>query len=248
MMRERSGLGSLALAVCCVMAYAGEKDFWITKPYTQWNAREVEKLLNNSPWSKSVTISLGMMTGGRGEGGGGAAGMGDDSDGGGMGGGTRRVARNTPDGSITARTGELIITWYSQIVRHAMARSITLRNPDPPKEELDKILNYPETPYFNILVIGWMGDARANREDVLQKLKASTFLEKKSKEKIQVADVMLPVGRGKPLALLFPKQNSGKPTLTLEDKEVTLQLTVVQNTVRAKFKLEEMVVDGAPSF
>ena len=46
-----------------VLVWAADKDFWDTKPYSEWNDREVEKLLMNSPWSKSVSLSMGMMGG-----------------------------------------------------------------------------------------------------------------------------------------------------------------------------------------
>ncbi len=141
---------------------------------------------------------------------------------------------------------QVVVTWYSKPVRQAMARSITLRNPEAPKEQLDKLLNYPETQYFDILVIGWMG-VREDQEKEIQKLREETCLEKKNKEKIRLADMILPKGRGQPLVLLFPKEIEGKPTLTLEDKEVTLRTRVAQNTVRAKFKLAEMVVNGEPA-
>ena len=46
-------------AVC--LAYAGPKDFWETKPYTEWTLKEVEKLLHNeSPWTQ--THLLGYST------------------------------------------------------------------------------------------------------------------------------------------------------------------------------------------
>jgi hypothetical protein len=249
------------LVLCFVFVHAAEKNFWTLKPYTEWNEDEVAKLLKNSPWSKSMDIVLGTMGGdqggsggSRGSGGmsrGGGGGIEDVGDsggsGGGMGGGGGRGGRGGSTGAPSMRSMHVIVTWYSKIVREAMARSIILRNPEPSKEALDSLLNYRDTSYFNILVIGWSGGFRVAREEAIQKLKKETFLVKKTKEKIPVADLMLPDGRGKPLVLLFPKEANGKPTLTLEDKEVTLQTKVGENTIRAIFKLAEMTVNGEPA-
>ena len=48
----------VAIATACLFmvlfAYAGPKDFWETKPYTEWTLKEVEKILQNkSPWTQT---------------------------------------------------------------------------------------------------------------------------------------------------------------------------------------------------
>ncbi len=244
-------LGLVLLGSCFLLARAAEKDFWNTRSFTEWTEKEVDKLLKNSPWSRSITINMGAMSGsGMGSGGarggggfprGGAVGV-EDGDLGGGGGGRGGGGTGAPG----MRPIQVVVTWYSKPVRQAMARSITLRNPEAPREELDKLLNYPETPFFDILVIGWTG-ARGDEEKEIRKLREETCLEKKNKEKISLADMILPKGRGQPLVLLFPKEIDGKPTVTLEDKEVTLRTRVAQNTVRAKFKLAEMLINGEPA-
>ncbi len=242
-----SVVGCAVLVSCLVLAGADEKDFWCAKPFTEWSVKEVEKLLRNSPWSKPITINTGMMGwGGGGSGGGrgmprgGAVAIEDGEVGGGTGG------RSGGEGGSGARSIDVVATWYSKPVRQAMARSLTLRHPEAPKEQLDKLLNYPDTPYFDVLVIGWTG-SRGDQETEIRKLREETCLEKKNKEKIGVADMILPQGRGQPLVLLFPKQIDGRPTVTLEDKEVTLRTRVGQNAIRARFRLADMVVNGEPA-
>src|SRR5262245_39910174 len=44
-----------------VLVWAADKDFWDTKPYSEWNDKEVEKLLKISPWCRTVSLSVGMM-------------------------------------------------------------------------------------------------------------------------------------------------------------------------------------------
>ena len=139
----------------------------------------------------------------------------------------------------------MFVTWYSRPIRQAMARGIVIHNPNPPKEELDKLLNYPDTPYFNILVIGWRWDPGNNREVMVQRLKQETFLEKKNKQRIPLANAILPSGLHRALVLLFPKQDGGSPTLSLADKEVTLQFKSGQSTLRIKFNLQQMTMNNS---
>jgi len=237
------------LALCVAFGYAGEKAFWATKAYTEWTEKEVAKLLKDSPWSKSISVSLGMMGNEQGGSGGGRGGGGMPRGGGGMESGGEsgaggRGGRGGSGGGQSMRVVEVLVTWYSRPVREAMARSITLRNPEPQNEELDGFLKYPDAPYFNILVIGWMGESRGNREEIIERLRKETYLEKKNKQRISLADLILPARRGQPLVLLFPKETEGKPTLTLEDKEVTLRTIVGQNSIRAGFKLADMAIQG----
>ena len=248
MSRGAYALGCAVLASCFALTHAGEKDFWCAKPFTEWDEKEVEKLLRNSPWSRPITISTGTMGGGGGgapsaRGGGiprgGAVGV-EDGD---MGGGGRGRGG---EGGPGMNAVQVVATWYSRPIRQAMARSIMLRNPEAPKEQLEKLLDYPDSPYFDILVIGWRG-FRGDEEKELAKLREETCLEKKNKEKVGLADLILPKGRGQPLVLLFPKEIDGKPTVTLEDREVTLRTRVSQETVRVRFKLAEMVIDGQPA-
>lgn len=242
-------VGLVILALGLILGYAGEKEFWASKPYTEWTEKEVEKLLKNSPWSKSIPVSFGMMGSeqggsGRGRGGGGMPRGGGGMESGGESGGGGRGGRGGSGDGPSMRIVEVLVTWYSRPVREAMARSITLRNPEPQNEELDKFLKYPDTPYFSIMVIGWMGESRGNREEAIEKLRKETFLEKKNKQRISVANLILPARRGQPLVLLFPKETDGKPTLTLEDKQVTLRTTLGQITIRAGFKLADMAIQG----
>src|SRR5262245_12100097 len=77
---------ALSFAACLWAA-----DFWQSKPFTEWNEKEMKRMLENSPWARMVSISMGdprpMASGGgggrgRNRGGGGGDPMGDLSGGG----------------------------------------------------------------------------------------------------------------------------------------------------------------------
>src|SRR5579864_6880896 len=78
---------SALLFLCALCMWAA--DFWITKPFTEWNEKEVGKILDSSPWTGKVTVRVGGpgiaesggggRGGGRGGGGGGGRGPQGDS-------------------------------------------------------------------------------------------------------------------------------------------------------------------------
>jgi hypothetical protein len=250
----RMSIAIILLAATAVAVKGGDGQFWSNKAYTEWSEKDVDKLLKNSPWSKTVMVSLGSGMRNRG-------GSGGDLEGsfprtGGDGGGSENPAMEGAGGrSGGGRSGgvgdfgdgpsaSVVITWYSRPVREAMARRIQLRNPEATSEQLGRILNH-ESSTFDLLVLGWPGRAqRGGSAEPLQKMKEETFLIKKNKEKIALASLIPPSGANQPLVFRFPRETEGKPTLTLEDKEVELVTRVGGSTIRTRFKLAEMVIGG----
>lgn len=121
--------------------------FWATKPYTQWTAKEVEKILGDPPWVQSADISFDMsgmpqggMRGGAGSMGGpsgiGSPGAGMGGPGGGMGG---------PGGGMGGPGGGMqmpsaYVMWQSAPrVRQAMVRAAQLKE-SPAAAELEQQL------------------------------------------------------------------------------------------------------------
>jgi hypothetical protein len=248
---------ALALAPAAVALYAADKDFWDQKPYTEWNEKEVERMTKTSPWAKTVVLGSGVGRGGdlggtdrEGGGFGGATISGGGSGGGGVDisggdGGFSRRGGGGMGGGMGSPAPSLVIAWYSRPLRQAFARRAQLRNPETTREELDKILNYKNTGSIDILVMSsaprGMGPTNP---DVLQRVKDETFLLKKNKEKVPLQALMPPSGPGQPLVLRFPRQVEGHDVVTLEDKEIELVTRVGNNTIRTRFKLADMVING----
>src|ERR1041385_4939975 len=72
------------LVMCALCMWAA--DFWTAKPFTDWNEKEIVKMLSDSPWTGKVTVS------------GGVAAFAGPSGGGGRGGGGRGGGRGGPQG------------------------------------------------------------------------------------------------------------------------------------------------------
>jgi hypothetical protein len=209
-----------AVAGAClwlVIGYAGPKDFWSVKPYTEWTAAEVEKILQkNSPWTHVL-----LLLPSEGESGG-------------------RGSKGSPNPSYST---PVYIIWNSRIVREAIVRKTMLEAPETPKEQNDKALNY-KPQHLEIFVNGpVLGRGRgAGGEQAVAAFKAKAFLQKKNKVKVSLTDMVMP--RNGSITLLFPREVDGKPWITPEDKEITLGIRIGENDYKFVFKLANMVVNG----
>jgi len=211
---------AICLAIACllfvVFAYAGPKDFWVIKPYTDWTAAEVVKILQkNCPWTH-VLLLIPSEGGGRG-------------------------STRSPNPSYSL---PVYITWNSRVAREAIVRKTMLEVPDTPKEQIDQVLSYSPK-HIEIFVNGQeMGGGRgASSTEAMAEFKERTFLQKKNKEKLPLLDIVVQ-GRGGSLTLLFAREVDGKPTIVPEDKEVTLMIRIGESNYKFNFKLQDMMVNG----
>lgn len=225
----------VAIATVCLFmvlfAYAGPNNFWETKPYTEWTLKEVEKILQNkSPWTQTHLLDTAPTS----------VQIGSTSTGGGKGG-----------GDVTTK---VIINWFARPIREATARYQILQNPKITKAQLDAILS--RNPKFIEVMVtdlplgrggrgarGGSGSASGADEEIA-KFKESTFLQTKAGQKIPIANMVMPRGRGEALTLQFARELDGKPTMTAEDQEITLSIRIGEKIYKFKFKLAEMMVSG----
>jgi hypothetical protein len=224
----------VAIATVCLFtvlfAYAGPKGFWETKPYTEWTLKEVEKILQNkSPWTQTHLLDT-VPT---------SVQIGSTSTGGGKG------------GDVTTK---VIINWFARPIRQATARLVMLQNPKFTQAQLDGILN--RNPKFIELMVTDLPLGRGGRgarggsggasgaEEELAKFKEDTFLQTKAGQKIPIANMVMPRGRGEALTLQFAREVDGKPTMTAEDQEITLSIRIGEKVYKFKFKLADMMVGG----
>jgi hypothetical protein len=233
-------------------------DFWQSKKYTEWSDKEVEKMLKDSPWAKTVQMEAGGGGGGGGKGGGsrmpgmggGGRGGGGRGGGGGLGGGDG-MGGNDPMGMPGAGGGggggqsrqvfNVYMRWLSAIpIKQAMARarygSEAADNPD-----VQRSLAREETHYVIVLLGVPARFARARPEQV----KKNAFLNVKGKEPIAAADVKQDLREtGVNMVLYFPKGENGSGALAVEDGDVELALKLGAANIKQKFKLKNMVVNG----
>ena len=243
-------------------------DFWESKSYADWSVKEVDKVLNRSPWSQSVTIRMvgsfspgadgrfgggGRPGGGGGRGGGGpGGGFGGAAGGGGGGaygsggggrGGRAGGGRGGPGGGMGMPQMTAVIRWFSALpVKQA---SVRLRYGNEAATAADGLdyLNREE-PNYVVSVAGLPGRMAGFMERMPDQIKQETSLRRKGKEPILPADLQITTQMEKTdLYFVFPKNDP----ITLDDKEVEFLMKTERMEIKRKFKLKKMLFNGALS-
>jgi len=256
---------SLPVASAAIPAWAfGSKDFWETKPSSDWNSEEVDKMITKSPWAKEVSVASGNRMGGPGNGGGGRSrgglgfpggGIGFPGGGGGYPGGGNRGGYpggggypNGGGGSPGGGRGgdrqviNATVRWESALpVQEALHLHADDEKPDPDFEK-----------YYVIALIGDLPSGRRwddnsddskDRDDRrMEAFKDYTRLERKDGplhlEKVDEGSRT--GGRGPGVYFYF----SRKTELSMDDKEVDFSTKVGATEIKAKFTLKDMRYHG----
>jgi hypothetical protein len=236
----------LAAGACGVLLAA---DFWQTKKFTEWDEKEVKKILQDSPWCHTFTVEVkggggggggpqnpnrGMGGGGNmgGTGGGGGRG-GRGGGGGGMGGGNMGGGgqpRNVTSATVLAR-------WMSALpVKQAFARA---QYGDEAASSPDAVrsLEKQETQY--VLTLIGLPRNMVKRGD---QMKRNAALKLKGQDPIEAADAKAEMKDNGVMfvTLYFPKEGHELKA----DGELALELKLGSKTVTQKFKLKNMVFNG----
>ncbi len=246
------GLGLIGVAILSAA------NFWETKDYTHWSAKEVRKILNDSPWAKKVTLTFGGMGGsggqrppggfgggaGGGPGGGGAGGGGFGGAGGGGGGGAGGASRggggyNRAGGGRMPSGPELTIQWSSALpIKQALMRG-RFGSEANTAAEAKQFLQRRETHYV-VAVAGFSGRMAGMTKNT-DRFKETTSLKRKKKDLIRPEIVeMHRQEESVTLFVSFPRTDP----ITLEDKNVEFEMKLGPMTVKRKFRLKDMLFDG----
>ena len=230
-------------------AYAS--DAWKDKPFESWDEKDLQKILNDSPWAKKV--QFGSNSGGGAVGpvfsATGDAAHGDQSLSGGGGGaagdGASPRNRNGNTGSSgdpgLGREVTFVARWMSsRVMREAEARASELRGKST--EEAKKGLeSAPET--YQIVLIGT--DLRAFAKTDMETLKGASYIElRKSHEKLMPSRIQVMKGAtGMPSAIVFEfakKTASGEPTIAGDEKSADFVTVAGTNKLKFGFDLSKM--------
>jgi hypothetical protein len=226
---KKAGVGFFLFALCL-----GAADFWQSKPYTDWNEKELDKVMNNSPWARSVSVSMPggppgsggadpkpvSESGGRGRGGGGGGG-----------------------GDIPAPVGlsvQIVARWQSALpVKEAFVRT-KFRAEAAASPEVKETLDREETNYQ--IVLSGPRTAFPGTSEVLKKtLGEVTLLSSKTKGAMKPADIQIATSP-KEIDILFSFPRT--TPYTLDDQEVEFVTKVANSPLKYKFRLKDMVFNG----
>jgi hypothetical protein len=220
-------------------------EFWVSKPYTEWNDKDVKKMLSDSPWAKRTSVlSLEGPTA-PGVGGPGGGGKGGGKGGPGAGGDESGTPLSEKGGGAAAAAGvqmpsaEVVISWPAALpMKQAIAKSKYGKEVES-SPEAKKLLEQPEQ-YYVIRVSPLQFRGRTG-DDFREALLKSAVLNIKGKDSIHAMDVQVnPHGGTLDLFFLFPRQR----VLTVEDSEVEFSAKAGEVPLKQRFKLKDMVVNG----
>lgn len=224
-MKKTAGL-LLVFALCLMAA-----DFW-KKPFTEWSDKDVMKMMTDSPWAKSTSISMGgppPPAGGLGGGGGFGHG--------GLPGGPQGGASGAPDISGPS----FVVKWQTALpIRQAMVRLKYGAEADK-SADAQKILAQQE-PSYEIVLSGPLGFFLRGAPDELTK--ALTDVTALSTHRTgDIKPVRIEVSNpGRTMEVLFAFPRS--MPFTADDKEVEFTTKLGTSTLRYKFKLKDMIFNG----
>ena len=246
-MLKKSTLLLLLFAFCMWAA-----DFWTTKPFTDWNDKEVNKILTDSPWSAKVTVGGGppAFTGSDGRSGGGGGGGGGR---GGRGGGGPQGDAATSDPGVDGGGGggfggggggggaQVTLLWQTALpVKQALVKRQYGAEAGTSPEAKAK-LERPDQVYVLTLIgvpAPMLGAAQGDRKAALLE---TTTITANGKPPVKAADVQASAGRGSgTMSFLFPRTTA----FTVEDKEMEFSTRFDKTQVKKKFKLKDMVFNG----
>ncbi len=237
---------SVAIVLACAcLVYAGK--YWDEVPYTEWSAKQADKVRSDSPWAsvQNVTVALDKRgstidstTTSVGTGGPAFGGPGSPS----RSGGESRVGD-------FARSNQYYVRFQSaKPIRMAIARLSMLNgNVDAAAAE-----QFVETPLAGGDIVVMLAVAPGQDRTELdtgttELLKNETYLIcKKSKRRVQLKQYLTPAEAGGIEAVfVFPRQENGKDLISVDEKEVRFVTEFSSGTkINRKFKLQDMMFQG----
>ena len=206
---------------------AAAADFWTAKPFDGWSEKETQKLLGDSPWARSVSVTL-TPSDARAMVGGGEPGEGDDGP--------------VREGAAKAT---LRIVWTGKTVRKAQVRKNVLGGVavDPAQSAAFIEGDSPELYVVALIGPGFPPLTSASEDELL----AATQLrigKKGAARVLSPSKVVRPDGtQGAVAIFLFPH---GDAPITAADGTVTFATKLGKYDVGKAFDIGDMVVDGAP--
>lgn len=197
-------LGALVLLLICAIFALAQ---WDKKPYTEWSEKETQKMLNDSPWSKTQTFIASTET-------------------------TGSIRPNAGARLTDTFPVNFRIRFFSaKPVRQALSRAMEQKMKGNINEQLAAQLKSFATGDFHEFIVitvscdsehrgGPLHDATA----LLQKrstaeLKSDTFLEVKG-QKVYLQEYQSPRNDGFGARFIFPRLVNGEPFITAATDEV----------------------------
>jgi hypothetical protein len=246
---------SSAMMVLAAVIFAGNNDPWKSKPYQQWDDKDVRKILGDSPWSKIIQVDATWTnlkdipaadSSQR------PSGPSTAPAAGGKIGTSPSAGANPTVGGAAAPPSDpgdpkpqvaFAVRWVSsRTLQRAAARSAELAGQIKPDEAEKQLANPPDV--YEIALTGPdMRPFQTADEDTL--MKSAELTGKKSKEKISPAKVQINRGadgkKVQAVAFIFPKKaGNGEPAVPEDEKSVDFVCNVNGAKIHVTFDVSKM--------
>ena len=226
---------------------AGSGDPWKSKPYQQWDDKDIDKIMQFSPWSRTVVIettweplsgselaSLKAATPG--------ATVGTQGSGGAKGGTSTALPAEHSDSRTRGADASFSVYWMSsRTMRSAMVRRAVLHGGKDPAEA-DKFVNQQLEAYVVALKCDDMAPFMRNEEKFFQD-RASLII-KSTKQKIAPTKIEYqrdPANKVVGVYFYFSKKGpAGEEIISSQEKGVEFDCRIGNSLLKAPFEPQKM--------
>ncbi len=244
----------IALSLLLLSGCLWAADVWQTKPFTEWTDKDLQKIINNSPWAHSFTLPTGggpadFDSGGGGGGRGGRGGGGADQDSApapisetsgrsGRGGGSGGPPVPSSAGGVSL---EIVARWQSALpLKQAFVR-MKYGAEGVSSAAAKEVLDRDDGSYVIILSGPLRALLRGTPDELKAGLMGATTLSARGKAAIKPSDLQVnTTQKTQEVIFAFPKTTP----FTVEDKEIDLITKLGALPIKYKFKPKEMVFNG----
>ncbi len=242
---RKTGFALTAMLALAAIVWAGGEP-WKTKPFAQWTEKDVQDVLQNSPWSKANIQAQGAwrpdgVT--QASGSGGIAGSSSDT--------SNRSAGATPDqlggaeknaSAAAAQAVYTIFWWSSRTIRAASTRRAVLKG-TMTQADADRAVATPPDDYMVLVQGTSMAIFQQRGEQAFQN--AGYIQLKKSKQKLLPSKVVFlkaPDGNTVTGAVFyfFKKGTNGEPAISADEKGIDFFLQIGGSKILVNFDPKKM--------
>jgi hypothetical protein len=235
----KRGILILSLAGVAIAVIASS-DPWKEKQFKQWDAADIQKIMTDSPWAKTVSVAASWrpaqgrtsVEGGVSRNGGGANVAGNS-------GGTNTPATEAPVGQDQAL---FYVRWDSSLtVRQAFVRNRELRG--TPEAQAEQALS--KEPEMYLISVSGREMSPFTKTDEMTLKQKSYLMAKKTKQKMTPdrVEILRAPNSQNILGVNFyftRKSTSGEPTIPVDEKQVEFSCETPVTKIHTNFDLQKM--------
>jgi hypothetical protein len=216
------------ISLCFLSFCLNAADFWQAKPASEWNDKQLQKMITNSPWAQAFGLPMSAP-----EASAGSAGKGGGGGGRGRGGG----------GGDDQGSGfvDIVARWQSAMPLKQALMRLRFGAEAGTSPQAKAFLDQVETNYVMVLSGPLRSYMRGNPEDLKATLLKATSLTAKAKDALKPTEIQVTASqKGGEVIFFFPRS----APFTLDDKEVEFSTKLGERSLVYKFRLKDMVFGG----